>query len=82
MRDSKYTASGIDHEARWVKMGNENRFGFKYHVLTDINSWMKGGCARYRGRDKTHTQGVLEFIACNIKRTLCLPIRERLGIIE
>ena len=42
----KYTASGVDHDARWVNKGGE------YHY------------------------GVLEFIAYNIKRMLCLPIRE------
>lgn len=42
-----------------------------------VHSWMHGGRARYRGRDKTHTQGVLEFMAYNIKRMLCLPIREK-----
>ena len=33
----KYTDPSLDHEARWVKKGNEYRFGFKHHVLTDIN---------------------------------------------
>ena len=169
----KYTDPGLDHEARWVKKGNEYRFGFKHHVLTDINgvvlsvvttsanvsdttmfkplldtvslppatpvlcdkgyssasnsdylcahhltdgimhkkpkgkelspklescnraisagryviertfgsihSWMGGGRARYRGLAKVHTQGVLEFMAYNIKRMLRLPIREVCG---
>ena len=44
-----------------------------------IHSWMKGGRARYRGLAKVHTQGVLEFMAYNIKRMLRLPIREVCG---
>ena len=44
-----------------------------------IHSWMGGGRARYRGLAKVHTQGVLEFMAYNIKRMLRLPIREVCG---
>jgi len=44
-----------------------------------IHSWMCGGRARYRGLAKVHTQGVLEFMAYNIKRMLRLPIREVCG---
>ena len=40
---------------------------------------MGDGRARYRGLAKVHTQGVLEFMAYNIKRMLRLPIREVCG---
>ncbi len=40
------------------------------------HSWFGGGKARYRGLAKMHTQGVLEFMAYNMKRMLRLPIRE------
>jgi len=169
----QYTDPGLDHDARWVKKGDEFRFGFKHHVVSDgnglvlgvittaanvsdttmlkpllatieippatpvlcdkgyssasnrdylrerkltdgimhkkqkgkalspelrqcnrvisagryviertfgsIHSWMHGGRARYRGLAKVHTQGVLEYMAYNIKRMFCLPIREEWG---
>ena len=36
-KERKHTDLDPDHEARWVKKDNEYRFGFKHHVLTDIN---------------------------------------------
>ena len=36
-KELKYTDPSLDHEARWVKKGNEYRLGFKHHVRTDIN---------------------------------------------
>ena len=41
-----------------------------------VHIWFGGGCARYRGIAKTHTQGILEFMAYNIKRMLRLELRE------
>lgn len=41
-----------------------------------IHIWFGGDRARYRGLAKTHTQGILEFMAYNMKRMLRLEIRE------
>lgn len=164
----RYTDSGIDHEARFVKKGNKHYFGYKHHVLTDkrglvvalnttpanqsdtkefpkllekvslpagtrvladkgydsasnrnclkeyklrdgimrrrmkgkefserervrnraiskrrcfvehtfggIHLWFGGGRARYVGVERTHTQGILEAIAYNMKRMLHIPL--------
>lgn len=41
-----------------------------------VHIWFGGGRARYRSIAKTHTQGILEFMAYNIKRMLRLELRE------
>ena len=52
-----------------VRYAIEQTFG-------SVHLWFKGGKARFKGLEKTHTQGVLEAIAYNIKRIPRLPIRE------
>ena len=41
-----------------------------------VHIWFEDGRARYRGLAKTHTQGILEFMAYNMKRMLRLEVRE------
>ena len=57
-----------NREISKVRYAIERTFG-------SVHLWFKGGKARFKGLDKTHTQGVLEAIAYNIKRMLRLPIR-------
>ena len=58
-----------NREISSVRYAIERTFG-------SVHRWFKGGRARFKGLEKTHTQGVLEAIAYNIKRIPRLPIRE------
>ena len=47
---------------------------FVEHAFGGIHLWFGGGIARYVGVERTHTQGILEALAYNMKRMLRIPL--------
>ena len=49
---------------------------FVEHTFGGIHLWFGGGVTRYVGVERTHTQGILEALAYNIKRMLRIPLSD------
>ena len=49
---------------------------FVEHTFGGIHLWFGGGIARYVGVERTHTQGILEALAYNMKRMLRIPLSD------
>ena len=47
---------------------------FVEHAFGGIHLWFGGGVTRYVGVERTHTQGILEALAYNMKRMLRIPL--------
>ena len=49
---------------------------FVEHSFGGIRLWFGGDVTRYVGVKRTHTQGILEALAYNIKRMLRIPLSD------
>ena len=49
---------------------------FVEHTFGGIHLWFGGGVTRYVCVERTHTQGILEALAYNIKRMLRIPLSD------
>ena len=62
---------------KWEDVRNRaisKRRCFVEHTFGGIHLWFGGGVTRYVGVERTHTQGILEALAYNIKRMLRIPL--------
>ena len=64
---------------KWEEVRNRaisKRRCFVEHTFGGIHLWFGGGVTRYVGVERTHTQGILEALAYNIKRMLRIPLSD------